>query len=315
MDASTRRSGTARFAGLALLVLSGAAHAGQISIYEDTGFSGADRHLNGDVADFARTGFASRGSSAIVVSGRWELCTEANFRGRCAIFTPGRYATLGGTLGGINSAREVGDREAREVGGREAREVGGREERSQSSDRSGRVVLYSQPNLRGKTLAVSGEVEDLARSGFNDAAESMVVNSGTWTMCRDAHFRGDCREFGPGRYNLNTIGFDHAISSLRPSDGRGAREPGRGAQRGGRGIELFSETNLRGQRVAFNRDVDDLADGSGFNDSTESLVVHSGTWELCSDARFGGNCVVFRPGNYPNLGRMTKQFSSARRVR
>ena len=42
------------------------------------------------------------------------------------------------------------------------------------------------------------------------------------------------------------------------------------------------------------------------------MIVHGGTWELCTDAGYGGNCRL-RAGRYPNLG-FGQQVSSLRRM-
>jgi uncharacterized protein YcfJ len=44
--------------------------------------------------------------------------------------------------------------------------------------------------------------------------------------------------------------------------------------------------------------------------------VTGGRWEVCEDARFGGRCVVLRPGQYPSLSAMglNDRVSSARAV-
>jgi len=42
----------------------------------------------------------------------------------------------------------------------------------------------------------------------------------------------------------------------------------------------------------------------GFNDRASSVVVLRDRWEACEDARFGGRCVVLRPGRYPSLAAM-----------
>jgi len=54
----------------------------------------------------------------------------------------------------------------------------------------------------------------------------------------------------------------------------------------------------------------------GFNDQASSAVVVRDRWEVCEDVRFGGRCIVLRPGNYPSLDRMglNKRISSARKV-
>ena len=42
----------------------------------------------------------------------------------------------------------------------------------------------------------------------------------------------------------------------------------------------------------------------GFNDRASSVVVVGDRWEVCEDARFGGRCVVLRPGRYASLAAM-----------
>lgn len=54
----------------------------------------------------------------------------------------------------------------------------------------------------------------------------------------------------------------------------------------------------------------------GFNDRATSARVDDGRWEACEDARFGGRCVVLRPGWYPSLKAMglNNRISSVRSV-
>ena len=54
----------------------------------------------------------------------------------------------------------------------------------------------------------------------------------------------------------------------------------------------------------------------GFNDRVSSVVVLRGRWEVCSDPRFSGQCVVLRPGRYESLDAMgmDDRASSARQV-
>ena len=42
----------------------------------------------------------------------------------------------------------------------------------------------------------------------------------------------------------------------------------------------------------------------GFNDRANSVIVLNDRWEVCTDARFEGRCVVLRPGRYPSLSAM-----------
>ena len=65
-------------------------------------------------------------------------------------------------------------------------------------------------------------------------------------------------------------------------------------------LTLFEHDNFNGRRFAVNGSVNNLAD-AGFNDRASSVVVGSGTWQLCDDAYFRGNCVTLQAGQYPSL--------------
>jgi hypothetical protein len=41
----------------------------------------------------------------------------------------------------------------------------------------------------------------------------------------------------------------------------------------------------------------------GFNDRASSVVVLRDRWEVCTDTRFDGRCVVLRPGRIPSWPR------------
>jgi uncharacterized protein YcfJ len=54
----------------------------------------------------------------------------------------------------------------------------------------------------------------------------------------------------------------------------------------------------------------------GFNDRASSVIVLRDRWEACEHGRFGGRCVVLRPGRYPSLAAMgmNDRISSVRPV-
>lgn len=85
-----------RFAlGAAGLALASQAFA-QVTFYEGEGFRGRAFTTARPVGDFSRTGFNDRASSVIVDKGRWEVCEDARFGGRCAVLRPGSYESLEG---------------------------------------------------------------------------------------------------------------------------------------------------------------------------------------------------------------------------
>jgi uncharacterized protein YcfJ len=85
----------------------------QITFYEHDGWRGRTFAANGPVDNFQSAGFNDRASSVVVDGGRWEVCTDAYFRGRCVVLKPGSYQSLSG-MGmndRISSVRPVGHRD------------------------------------------------------------------------------------------------------------------------------------------------------------------------------------------------------------
>ncbi|MEO7058018.1 MAG: beta/gamma crystallin-related protein [Caldimonas sp.] len=286
---------------------------GAIELYDQGNFNGRSIRLDADTASLGSSGFNDRATSVNVLQGTWELCSDADFSGNCRTYPPGRYPDLGyGMARQVSSARLL-----RSVG--EAPAVHGPGHPAPPPGQAGRAVLYREHGLRGGSLALSGPVPDLERANFNDASSSLYVESGVWVACRDSFFRGDCRTYGPGRYDDLGPGFDRAISSIGP--GAASPPPANAVppqpapvpQPTDAAIDFFSEPDFGGSRIRVDRDLRDLA-RVNFNDQVASVVVLAGTWEMCTDARFGGNCAVYRPGRYPNLGGLTRQVSSVRRV-
>jgi len=86
----------------------------QITFYEDDGFQGRSFNTSRAVTDFQRFGFNDRASSVIVGSDRWEVCQDAEFKGRCVVLRQGQYPSLSamGLNDRVSSARTV-SRDAR----------------------------------------------------------------------------------------------------------------------------------------------------------------------------------------------------------
>ena len=66
----------------------------QVVFYEHENFGGRTLTANSPVANFQRSGYNDRASSAVVLGAPWEVCDDAQFRGSCVILRPGRYPSL-----------------------------------------------------------------------------------------------------------------------------------------------------------------------------------------------------------------------------
>ncbi|MGV7210443.1 beta/gamma crystallin-related protein [Oxalobacteraceae bacterium A2-2] len=78
-------------------------------------------------------------------------------------------------------------------------------------------------------------------------------------------------------------------------------------------IVLYTHANFGGPSVVIHGTEPDL-NRLGFNDRTSSVIVQSGTWEVCEHANFGGQCRILQRGEYPVLDGFNDVMSSVREV-
>ncbi len=216
---------------VATTILSHAAFAGELTVFERHGMRGNQITLRQDAANFTDFGFNDRASSVVVRSGAWELCEHKNFGGHCAIYQRGEYPDLEQFNNNISSAREVrvegggrGDwREGRDER-RDQRRDGSWEERRDWREgrdderRGGRhgeaVQLFEHVGFEGQRLDIDGDVRTLVPARFNDRVSSMIIREGTWELCEHIDYGGRCMTFGPGRYP-SVERMNDRFSSLR----------------------------------------------------------------------------------------------------
>ena len=182
-----------RFVALAAFTLSTCVFAQEVTLYGNKDFRGRAVTLKEEVRNFESIDFNDKTSSLRVRHGTWELCTDSDFRGRCRIFERGDYANLGSENDSYSSARPVQGK-------------GGR----------AHIKLYEHGNHSGRTVELDGGVDNFESIGFNDKAQSIVVERGRWRLCSDSNGRGECREFGPGRHQLPP-GLRSRVSSAYPN--------------------------------------------------------------------------------------------------
>jgi uncharacterized protein YcfJ len=78
---------------MAAIVVAGQAGA-QVTFFENDGFQGRSFNPGAQLSTFSASGFNDRASSAIVTSGRWEVCEDDAFAGRCMVLRPGQYPSF-----------------------------------------------------------------------------------------------------------------------------------------------------------------------------------------------------------------------------
>jgi len=142
------------------------------------------------------------------------------------------------------------------------------------------IILYEHEDFKGRSIRGTDVVKNLRDSGFNDKASSIKVLTGTWEVCSDANFGGDCAVLEPGQYwSLRDMGMNDRLSSMRRvSDG----------QRGGYGGGTSSE---------YQRGYNDALNGRQFDNDRHPQDYKDG-YRAGEGARRGGSSSNTSAGGY-----------------
>src|SRR5262249_39431420 len=152
--------------------------------------------------DLERSTFNDVASSIIVDNGTWEACTEANFKGTCTELVPGDYVRLHDLHGVVASIREVTpstavviEPDSRPVTiSRGAPVIVENPPTQVAPALAGRMVLFQGPNFSGRSAVVENtRAPDLDWANFSRPASSLRVESGTWLVCTELGYQGDCQ--------------------------------------------------------------------------------------------------------------------------
>jgi len=183
---------------VAAVALAGTAQAAEIIIYKQPNFAGEQLTLR-DASGNLATRFTDQASSAVVRSGRWELCTQPNFQGDCVTLGPGEYSTLDSRLlHRVESARAI--------------DTVGYDERG--GYRQAPIELYAGTAFRGRPYRINRDAQELGRRGDGIGVGSVVVNEGRWQLCSDPGYQGYCQVLEPGEYG-HFGRFNNQIASIR----------------------------------------------------------------------------------------------------
>jgi len=285
---------------LALAAVAAATQAmAQVTFYEQDGFRGRSFTTERQVNDFQRFGFNDRASSVVVAGKNWQACENAQFGGRCVVLQPGQYPSL--TAMGLNN-RVSSVRAARNA---------------VPAPAAPQVTFYENERFTGRSFTTDKQVNNLNRNQFNDRASSVVVAGGPWELCEDNRFRGRCVVLQPGQYpSMKAMGLNDRVTSVRLASRDARDDENRYAPAAAVGqVTFYERDGFAGRSFTTVQSIDNFTQNN-FSDRASSVVVAGGPWELCEDVRYGGRCVVLRPGQYPSMASMglNDRVSSVRAV-
>src|SRR4029453_13796693 len=346
----------------ALGVAAMSAVAGQITLYGRTGFQGPNMTTTSTAPNLGRSAPNDVASSIVVPSGTWEACTEAYFRGRCALLPPGNYSNVSGELTGqVASVRQFSEQPASSrvvlypdaapvtnytvaaplvVSPAPAQVVVPEQRQVVVSTpvvtapvvtsqvvttpvvtapvvtavpipTGARVTLYQHKGHLVRAVELTSSIDSLDRRNFEDSADSAMVSGGVWRLCDSERGRGTCTDFQPGQYDslgaLNgRVRSAYLVAQVQERVATVAVVPP------GRAI-VYEFPNFGGapQVIEYGRAAD-MA-WTNFRNPASSVFIESGSWLVCSDIGYQGECRVLEPGAYPYITGMGG-IASARQV-
>lgn len=181
----------------------------QITFYEHESFAGRGLSISGPVPNLERAGFNDRASAAVVQSGRWEVCEDPGFRGRCMVLRRGEYPSLMamGLNDRVSSVRQIprDGRVADERYAPVARPV-----------QPSQISFYEDDNYGGRSYTAEESIVNLRRIGFENTISSAIVRGGPWEVCDKPQFRGQCVVLRRGQYpSFEQMGLNDRVRSIR----------------------------------------------------------------------------------------------------
>jgi hypothetical protein len=294
---------------IASVALQGSA-AAQVTVFADINYSGSSRTFNGDVPNMLDQGFNDTVSSIQIPRGeQWQFCEDVNYGGRCQ--------TIQGSIGDLRNIN-WNDRISsmrRVRGGFFGRTRDGNYPGATGTSgyygRGDTAVLFANPNFRGRSVTVSGQVNDLRQYNMNDQVTSIEIPNGeTWELCQDIDFGNQCTTISGSVADLRSMGWNDRISSLRRVDSRGFRNRryNDGAYNNNQnGLLFFDRPNFQGRTTLV---TDNGAMGSSFARSVQ--VRGGGAWRVCDN---NGDCrTIDRDVNDLNQLGLNGRITSVREV-
>ena len=208
-----------------------AAHASaQITFYEGEGLPRPHlRSQRRSARTSSSTGFNDRASSVVVDRGRWEVCEDARFQGRCVVLRRGSYDSLRGMgmENRISSVRRVADRPPVRQRGASARSpTPSYEYRRRPNERLREVPVTSARAVMGppeQRCWVERAAGRRASATSTCRARSSAASSAASSATRSAA--------APARPSRRSAARSAAARSAPTSTGSATRSPGQDVRR------------------------------------------------------------------------------------
>ena len=181
-----------------------------LSLYASENFRGSSRVLNGPTPDLRVLGFSDKAESLRVPRGDvWEVCRDIEYVGCLQVNADWPdLGRLGRLKGEISSARPW------RQGGGGGWNPGPRPPYPGGGNGFGRIVLYSAPGFRGRSLTLE-QADSMVDMG---AVQSVRVERGaTWPICEDATYRGRCTAVSGDVADIRSFGLPGRVRSARPT--------------------------------------------------------------------------------------------------
>jgi hypothetical protein len=128
-----------------------------------------------------------------------------------------------------------------------------------------------------------GDAPDISSTGLARMISSLRPGPGeTWQVCTEPNYNGRCRIVSGSVSNLQDVGWNDVIMSVRRLAGGGYGRGNAGANLpAATGLELYTGLNFTGRRLVLGQTTPDFR-AQNFNDRAMSVRVPRGTsWEIC----------------------------------
>lgn len=254
-----------------------------LRVFADINFRGTTATFIRDTPDLQASGMAKTVSSLQVAAGEaWQVCTEANFRGRCDTVTEdvsdlrrGLWNDAIASVRRLRAGRGSGSGFGPGFGRGVPAETG--------------LRLFADINFDGASATLIESTPNLDAQHMRGAVSSVRVDTGeVWQVCTEADYRGRCQTITGDVSDLRRGNWNDVIVSARRI--RGPSIGVSGNDRFATGLQAFADINYRGRSATFTANTPDVA-SRNMGATISSLRVAPGeTWQVCTEPNYRGRC-------------------------